>query len=324
MRPRPVKLWLTLPPPNKVTPLRGFWPLSLHSLVNVRGLTTSPIYYEGRALEIVFDFYRHRLDILTSKGWESHLTLEPMPVADFFERVMVELGRAGVQVEVDEHPSEIPDAIPFSRDRVHAAYDRDFARRFWQALLQADRVLKQFRTGFIGKCSPVHFFWGSFDLAVTRFSGRRAPPHPGGVPGLADEVVREAYSHEVSSAGFWPGSGAIDYPAFIPMLIRSRKGSKRPRSSLRPHFIVRSCASSCCLTTRFEMLQTRTQSCSPSCNRLTKPPPTAAGGNGLLWNADLEFLAFRQVHNTILLTVRSARCIEQWLLSVDHRLQPVA
>ena len=139
--------------------------------------------------------------------------MKPRSVAGFFEIVMAELGRAGIQVEIDELPSEIPDAIPFSRDSVHGAYDREFAHRFWQVLLQADRVLKLFRTGFIGKCSPVHFFWGSFDLAVTRFSGRRAPMHPGGVPGLSDAVVREAYSHEVSSAGFWPGGG-IDYPAF--------------------------------------------------------------------------------------------------------------
>ncbi len=192
--------------------LNHSWHVPLY--VSARGLTTSPIYYENRALEIVFDFNRHGLEIVTSDGWESHLALEPRSVADFYGMVMAELGRAGVKVEIDEHPSEIPDAIPFSNDRVHAAYDRDFAHRFWQALLEADRVLKLFRTGFTGKCSPVHFFWGSFDLAVTRFSGRRAPNHPGGVPGLADAVVREAYSHEVSSAGFWPGGGGVDYPAF--------------------------------------------------------------------------------------------------------------
>src|SRR5271166_2598373 len=127
---------------------------------------------------------------------------------------MAELGRAGIKVEIDEHPSEIPDAIPFSRDTGHAAYDRDFAHAFWRILISADRVLKLFRTGFIGKASPVHFFWGSFDLAVTRFSGRRAPIHPGGVPGLSDRVVREAYSHEVSSAGFWPGGPAYPNAVF--------------------------------------------------------------------------------------------------------------
>jgi hypothetical protein len=192
--------------------LNHSWHVPLY--VNARGLTTSPIYYEDRALEIMFDFNRHVLEIATSEGWQSRLALKPRTVADFFEIVMAELGKAGLHIEIDEHPNEIPDAIPFSRDRVHAAYDPDYAHRFWKALLQADRVLKEFRTGFIGKCSPVHFFWGSFDLAVTRFSGRRAPPHPGGVPGLSDDVVREAYSHEVSSAGFWPGGGGIDYPAF--------------------------------------------------------------------------------------------------------------
>ncbi len=191
--------------------LNHSWHVPLY--VNACGLTSSPIYYDDRAVEIVFDFNRHVLQILTSEGCESRLALKPRTVADFFEIVMAELGKAGIHVEIDEHPSEIPDAIPFSRDSVHAAYDPDYAHRFWKALLQADRVLKEFRTGFIGKCSPVQFFWGSFDLAVTRFSGRRAPPHPGGVPGLSDAIVREAYSHEVSSAGFWPGGG-IDYPAF--------------------------------------------------------------------------------------------------------------
>ena len=213
--------------------LNHSWHVPLY--VNARGLTTSPIYYEERALEIVFDFNRHVLEIVTSEGWESQLPLKPRSVAAFFEVVMAELGRAGIKVEIDEHPSEIPNAIPFSRDTVHAAYDRDFAHRFWQALLQADRVLKRFRTGFIGKCSPVHFFWGSFDLAVTRFSGRRAPEHPGGVPGLSDEVVREAYSHEVSSAGFWPGGGGIEYPAFYSYAYPEPEGFQnvRDRTGLR-------------------------------------------------------------------------------------------
>jgi hypothetical protein len=127
---------------------------------------------------------------------------------------MARLEEIGIDVRIRDMPNEIADAIPFSRDRTHASYDADAAQRFWRALVQVDRVFKQFRTGFLGKCSPVHFFWGGFDLAVTRFSGRRAPLHPGGVPGLADRIVREAYSHEVSSAGFWPGGGAIDHAAF--------------------------------------------------------------------------------------------------------------
>jgi hypothetical protein len=150
--------------------------------------------------------------------------------------VVAALREAGIRVEINELPSEIPGAIPFSRDLAHAAYDAGYAQRFWRALLQADRVLKQFRTGFIGKSSPVHFFWGSFDLAVTRFSGRRAPPHPGGVPGLADAVVREAYSHEVSSAGFWPGGAGIDHAAFYsyayPQPAGFRTSAVEPRAAV--------------------------------------------------------------------------------------------
>lgn len=192
--------------------LNHSWHVPLY--VTARGLTTALIPCGHRSFEIAFDFHEHILGIATSDGGRSQLALKPRTVAEFYEASMSALREAGIHIDIDEHPSEIPDAIPFSRDQTHAAYDPEFARRFWKALLQADRVLKQFRTSFIGKCSPVHFFWGSFDLAVTRFSGRRAPLHPGGVPGLDDKVVREAYSHEVSSAGFWPGGSGIDYAAF--------------------------------------------------------------------------------------------------------------
>ncbi|MGO8953938.1 MAG: DUF5996 family protein [Rhodomicrobium sp.] len=192
--------------------LNHSWHVPLY--VNARGLTTSPIYYGRRAFEIVFDFQNHFLEIETAGKGRHGFALEPRTVAEFYEALQSELRAAGIEVRINEHPCEIPAAIPFSQDRVHASYDPGYAQRFWKALLQADRVFKQFRTGFIGKCSPVHFFWGSFDLAVTRFSGRRAPQHPGGIPGLPDEVVREAYSHEVSSAGFWPGGAGIDYAAF--------------------------------------------------------------------------------------------------------------
>jgi hypothetical protein len=128
--------------------------------------------------------------------------------------VVAGLADLRIKVKIGEWPNEVPDPIRFGEDRTHAAYDPEYARRFWRILLQVDRAFRLFRTGFIGKCSPVHFFWGSFDLAVTRFSGRPAPLHPGGIPNLSDEVVREAYSHEVSSAGFWPGGGIIEYPAF--------------------------------------------------------------------------------------------------------------
>jgi hypothetical protein len=188
------------------------WHVTLY--VTPRGLTTSPIPYEARALQIDFDFIDHALLISASDGGERRLPLTAMPVADFHDRLMAALAELGMRVRIHGSPNELPEPIPFSKDREHAAYDPDYAERFWRVLLQTDRLLKQFRTGFLGKASPVHFFWGSFDLAVTRFSGRRAPLHPGGIPNLPDAVTREAYSHEVSSAGFWPGGGAVDYPAF--------------------------------------------------------------------------------------------------------------
>jgi hypothetical protein len=182
--------------------------------VTARGLTTSPIPYADLAFEIAFDFIDHVLDLRTSDGACKLMDLRPRSVADFHGELMATLSALGMPVAIDERPCEIRGAIPFSQDQAHAAYDADYAERFWRVLLQTDRVLKEFRTGFIGKCSPVHFFWGSFDLAVTRFSGRPAPAHPGGVPGVADAIMREAYSHELSSAGFWPGGNGIDYPAF--------------------------------------------------------------------------------------------------------------
>ena len=197
----------------KQTPLiNHWWNVTLY--VSARGLTTSPMPYQDRIFEIEFDFTEHMLEIATSGGDHKQIALQPRTVAEFYDAVMAALREAGIRVEINDFPSEIPGAIPFSTDQTHAAYDAEYARRFWRVLVQADRVFKQFRTGFIGKSSPVHFFWGSFDLAVTRFSGRRAPPHPGGVPGLPDTVMHDAYSHEVSSAGFWPGGGGIDYAAF--------------------------------------------------------------------------------------------------------------
>ena len=188
------------------------WQVPLY--VTARGLGTSPISAGGEILEIEFDFISHRLVVRTSRGETRELPLEPRPVADFYHRVIELLNGIGVAVAIHEMPNEVPNPIPFSQDRTHAAYDPAAAHRFWRALIQADRVFKLFRTGFLGKASPVHFLWGSFDLAVTRFSGRRAPLHPGAVPGLPDAVTREAYSHEVSSAGFWPGSDAFPQAAF--------------------------------------------------------------------------------------------------------------
>lgn len=192
--------------------LNHSWHVALY--VTARGLTTSPIPNGGGTFQIDFDFIDHVLRISTSDGATRQFALAGQSVASFYARVMAALGELGIHVTIDEIPNELPEPIRFSQDNQHASYDPDAVRRFLQILVNADRVFKQFRTGFLGKASPVHFFWGSFDLAVTRFSGRRAPRHPGGVPHLSDAVACEAYSHEVSSAGFWPGSGAIDYPAF--------------------------------------------------------------------------------------------------------------
>jgi hypothetical protein len=191
------------------------WQATLY--VTVRGLTTSPIPYPAPhhgAFAIDFDFVEHALFIRTGEGEERRLRLRAIPVADFYAELMEALAGLGVRPRLHTTPNELPDTLPFEQDREHRSYDPEAVDRFRRVLLQADRVFKTFRTGFLGKASPVHFFWGSFDLAVTRFSGRPAPLHPGGVPHLPDAVTREAYSHEESSAGFWPGGGAVDYPAF--------------------------------------------------------------------------------------------------------------
>jgi len=188
------------------------WHVTL--LVTTRGLTTSTIPYGNRTFQIDFDFIAHQLTIQSSDGNIGSFSLQPQSVAAFYRRLKEEMGKLGLHVDFHTRPNEVPDPIPFDRDESHAAYDGQYANRFWRILVQADRVFKEFRARFIGKCSPVHLFWGSNDLAVTRFSGRRAPEHPGGVPNLPDRVTREAYSHEVSSCGFWPGGGPIPYPAF--------------------------------------------------------------------------------------------------------------
>ena len=192
--------------------LNHSWQVPLY--VTARGLSTSPIPAGSEIVEIEFDFIAHRLLVRSSAGTERTLPLEPQPVADFYDRAIALLNEVGVAVRINEMPNELSNPIRFSLDRTHASYDAAAAHAFWRVLVQADRVFKLFRSGFLGKASPVHFFWGSFDLAVTRFSGRRAPPHPGGVPSLPDAVAREAYSHEVSSAGFWPGNDAFPQAAF--------------------------------------------------------------------------------------------------------------
>ena len=188
------------------------WHVPLY--VTARGLGTSAIHVDQGVFEIELDLVDHRFVLRSSFAPERGFALEPMSVAAFYRRTMAELAAAGIEVAIDVMPSEIADAVPFPEDTAHDAYDRGAVTAFWRALVPIDRVFRSFRTAFLGKASPVHFFWGSFDLAVTRFSGRAAPLHPGGVPGLPDAVTREAYSHEVSSAGFWPGNDAYPQAAF--------------------------------------------------------------------------------------------------------------
>ncbi|MDP9186886.1 MAG: DUF5996 family protein [Verrucomicrobiota bacterium] len=198
------------------------WHVTLY--VTSRGLTTSPIPHGSDTFEIRFDFIDHQLRILKSDGGQRSLELKPRSVADFYKAVMAALDELDLAVKIDILPNEIPDPIPFDRDEQHRSYDREYANRFWRVLVQADRVFKEFRSRFCGKCSPVHFFWGAPDLAVTRFSGRAAPPHPGGFPHLPDTVTREAYSQEVSSLGFWPGADAMPQAIFYSYAYPEPKG----------------------------------------------------------------------------------------------------
>src|SRR6185437_2114138 len=193
--------------------LNHSWHVALY--VTARGLTTSPIPWRGGSCQIDFDFIDHVLWVRTSSGQFRQIMLKPTSVAEFYEDVMIALRELGIDVHITTMPCEIANPVPFDQDTRHAAYNADYANRFWRVLLSTAEVFAHFRTGFLGKSSPVHFFWGSFDLAVTRFSGRKAPVHPGGVPHLPNSVAQEAYSHEVSSAGLWPGGGGpVDDAAF--------------------------------------------------------------------------------------------------------------
>jgi hypothetical protein len=192
------KTRLALAPPEN-----HWWQVALY--LTPRGLTTSPMPYGPRTLSADFDFLDHRLQLRTSDGATRGVPLIPRSVADFYADYLEALGSLGIQVRLRPVPVEVEVAIPFAEDRQHASYDADAVGRWWELLMEADRVLKRFRGGYFGKASPVHFFWGSFDLAATRFNGRRAPPHPGGAPNCPDYVMKEAYSRECSSCGFWPG-----------------------------------------------------------------------------------------------------------------------
>jgi uncharacterized protein DUF5996 len=191
-----------------------WWQVALY--VTARGLGTSPIPHGERTFEVDFDFVDHQLLVRASDGQTASLRLVPQPVADFYGRYVDALRSLGIELKIHPVPNEVANPVPFDADDVHRSYDPDAARRFWRVLSHVDRALKEFRGRFLGKCSPVHFWWGGFDMACTRFSGRAAPPHPGGIPNLPDWVTREAYSHECISAGWWPGNGGgpVREPAF--------------------------------------------------------------------------------------------------------------
>ena len=205
--------------------LNHWWEVPLY--VTARGLTTSPIPYGAGIFEIRFDFIDHKLEIESSWGETRTLPLIPRSVADFYHVFMEKLGSLGIEVKIWPMPVEIPDPVRFDQDHTHASYEAEYANRFWRILVTADAIMKEFRTRFIGKDSPVHFFWGSFDHAVTRFSGRRAPDRP-----AANPIERDAYSHEVSSAGFWPGSAGMIDAAFYSYAVPEPAGF--PEFPIRP------------------------------------------------------------------------------------------
>jgi hypothetical protein len=202
-----------------------WWEVPLY--VSARGLTTSIIHCPSSSFEVQFDFIDHKLDIVTDTGRTRTLRLEPRSVIEFYAEFMDLLHSLGIEVKVWPMPAEIPNPIRFDLDRVHSSYDPEYAHRFWRILVTVDSVFKEFRARFVGKSSPVHFFWGSFDLAVSRFSGRRAPPRPG-----ADRITQDAYSHEVSSVGFWPGSGEVRDAAFYSYTVPEPAGFSK--SQVRP------------------------------------------------------------------------------------------
>jgi hypothetical protein len=229
------------------------WHVALR--ITARGIGTGLVPHAAGSFQIDFDFIDHTLLLHVIDGRTVSLPLQPQPTSQFYRDVLSALSSLGVPVKITTMPNELPDPIAFDQDETHCSYDGEYANRYWRVLVQTQRVFEEFRARFIGKCSPVHFFWGSADLAVTRFSGRTAPPHPGGVPYLPDWVAREAYSHEVSSAGFWPGSDAFPQAAFYSYAYPSPPGfadarvepegarwSKEMGEWLLPYEIVRTAA----------------------------------------------------------------------------------
>jgi Family of unknown function (DUF5996) len=228
-----LQLWLQVVGKVRLTlspAINHSWQATLY--VTSRGLTTSPIPHGHREFQIDLDLIDHQLAISASDGRTGGFALQPQTVASFYRRLMDELARLDLGVRIFARPNELPDVIPFADDQIHKDYDADAVNRFWRILVQTERVMRQFRSRFIGKCSPIHLFWGAMDLAVTRFSGRPAPLHPGGIPNLPDRITQEAYSHEVSSCGFWAGTPPIDYPAFYAYAYAQPEGFAEAR--IRP------------------------------------------------------------------------------------------
>ncbi len=256
--------------------LNHTWQVTLYP--TARGLATGRMPYGAGAFEIEFDFVAHELRVWTSTGEQREIALAPMPVSQFYASLMDALAALRVPVLIYRNPSEVENPIPFDEDDVHRSYDADYANRCWQILSAVSDVLGRFRSRYYGKASPVHFFWGAFDLAVTRFSGRIAPPHPGGIPNLPDRVTRDAYSHEVSSAGFWPGGAVAPYPLFYSYAYPEPTGFADARSSRRPRDTTRRCTSSSCLTTTSAGLTIPNGRCSRFCSRRTWRRPTSAVG----------------------------------------------
>ncbi len=254
----------------ELTPLINHW-WNATFLVTARGLAAPAMPYGGGTFDIVFDFADHRLEIKTSDGRAESFALRPMAVADFYAEFMERLRRLGIEVPIRTMPCEIENAVPFDRDRTHAQYNPVYAHKFLQALVQANRVMNVFRARFIGKASPVHFFWGSFDLAVTRFSGRTAPPPKGHTPDVADWVMAEAYSHECSSCGFWPGNGGFGSRRFTSMPIRSLPVTATRACAPPKRPTTRISGNSFCLTMRSARQAIPMRCCSVFCRKPTQP-----------------------------------------------------
>jgi Family of unknown function (DUF5996) len=264
-----------------LTPFQNHW-WNCTLYLTPRGLTTSAIPYKGRHFRIDFDFISHILVIETADGSSKTIALRPRSVADFYQKTMAALGSLGMPVTIWTTPVEVPDRTPFEKDEKHAAYDPEYAQRVWCILVQASRVLTDFRSRFIGKVSPVHFFWGAFDLAVTRFSGRRAPSHPG-APNCARFVMVEAYSHGVVAVSGLAAARLVSQ-LFTPMPILNLKASRTTPSSPKRHSMISRWESSCFLTT-WSVTQThRMMSYFPSCRAPMKQPQRVPTGIDAHWS----------------------------------------